>query len=68
MAVLRASLEQQKGWHSVAEIKIRDVERARANADRRNATLQREMEQFFRMFGEIHRGDERKGERTVQTF
>ncbi|KAM4620356.1 rho GTPase-activating protein 24-like [Polymixia lowei] len=68
VAVLRASLEQQKRWHSVAEIKIRNVERARADADRRNATLQREMEQFFHMFGEISGEGETKRERSIQSF
>ncbi|KAJ7996444.1 hypothetical protein DPEC_G00237140 [Dallia pectoralis] len=50
---LQSSLEQQRRWYSVAEIKIRNVERARADADRRNDTLQREMEQFFDTFGEL---------------
>ncbi|CDQ95241.1 unnamed protein product [Oncorhynchus mykiss] len=50
---LRSSLEQQRRWYSVAEIKIRNVERARADADRRNTTLQKEMEQFFDTFGEL---------------
>ncbi|XP_056140253.1 rho GTPase-activating protein 22-like [Lampris incognitus] len=67
VVVLSASLEQQKRWHSVAEIKMRNVERARVAADRRNATLQREMEQFFKMFGEIS-GEEKKGGRIVQSF
>ncbi|XP_019903987.2 rho GTPase-activating protein 24 isoform X2 [Esox lucius] len=64
---LRASLEQQRRWYSVAEIKIRNVERARADADRRNATLQREMEQFFDTFGELS-AENRKSERIVQSF
>ncbi|XP_041750396.2 rho GTPase-activating protein 24 [Coregonus clupeaformis] len=64
---LRASLEQQRRWYSVAEIKIRNVERARADADRRNTTLQREMEQFFDTFGEL-RAETRKSERIVQSF
>ncbi|XP_029924826.1 rho GTPase-activating protein 24 [Myripristis murdjan] len=69
VAVLRVSLEQQKRCHSVAEIKIRNMERARADADRRNATLQREMEQFFKMFGEISGGGgARKRERISQTL
>lgn len=56
VAVLRVTLEQQKRSQSVAEIKIRDMERAKADADRRNSTLQREMELFFQMYGEIKRG------------
>lgn len=64
VAVLRVSLEQQKRSQSVAEIKIRNMERAKADADRRNSTLQREMEMFFQMYGEIRRrgGDEEEGE------
>eukprot|EP00063_Salmo_salar_P010243 XP_013985078.1 PREDICTED: rho GTPase-activating protein 24-like isoform X4 [Salmo salar] len=58
---LRTSLEQQRRWYSVAEIKIRNVERARADADRRNTTLQREMEQFFDTFGELN-AEARKSE------
>ncbi|XP_007563965.1 rho GTPase-activating protein 22-like [Poecilia formosa] len=55
VAVLRLSLEQQRRSQSVAEIKIRNMERAKADADRRNTTLQREMELFFRTYGEIRR-------------
>ncbi|KAM3601695.1 uncharacterized protein V6R79_016948 [Siganus canaliculatus] len=51
VAVLRVSLEQQRRSQSVAEIKIRNVERAKADADLRNSTLQREMELFFQMYG-----------------
>ncbi|KAI4873520.1 hypothetical protein NFI96_000322 [Prochilodus magdalenae] len=64
---LRASLEQQRRWVSAAEIKMRNVERARADADRRNATLQREMEQFFHTFGELN-SEARKTERIIQSF
>ncbi|XP_030010343.1 rho GTPase-activating protein 22-like [Sphaeramia orbicularis] len=64
VAVLRVSLEQQKRSQSVAEIKIRNMERAKADADRRNSTLQREMELFFQMYGEVRRrgGDEEEEE------
>ncbi|XP_059208422.1 rho GTPase-activating protein 22 [Centropristis striata] len=60
VAILRVSLEQQKRSRSVAEIKIRNIERAKADADLRNSTLQREMELFFQMYGEVKRrgGDE----------
>uniref|UniRef100_UPI003AADE718 rho GTPase-activating protein 24 n=1 Tax=Centroberyx gerrardi TaxID=166262 RepID=UPI003AADE718 len=69
VTVLRVNLEQQKRCHSVAEIKIRNVERARADADRRNATLQREMELFFQMYGEISEGGGgRKRERIIQSL
>ncbi|KAG7217123.1 hypothetical protein INR49_027664, partial [Caranx melampygus] len=58
VAVLRVTLEQQKRSQSVAEIKIRNMEKAKADADRRNSTLQREMELFFQMYGEIKRRGE----------
>ncbi|XP_032390214.1 rho GTPase-activating protein 22 [Etheostoma spectabile] len=60
VAVLRLSLEQQKHSRSFAEIKIRNMEQAKADADLRNNTLQREMELFFQMHGNIKRrgGDE----------
>ncbi|XP_051258266.1 rho GTPase-activating protein 24-like [Dicentrarchus labrax] len=60
VAVLRVSLEQQKRSQSVAEIKIRNMEQAKADADLQNSTLQREMEMFFQMYGEFRRrgGDE----------
>ncbi|XP_035804611.1 rho GTPase-activating protein 24-like [Amphiprion ocellaris] len=63
VAVLRVRLEQQKRSRSVAEIKIRNMERAKADADRRNSTLQREMEMFFQMYGDFRRagGKERTG-------
>lgn len=55
VAVLRASLEQQRRSRSDAEIKIGDMERDKADADLRNDALQREMEMFFRMYGEARR-------------
>lgn len=63
VAVLRVSLEQQKRSQSVAEIKIRNMERAKADADLRNTTLQREMEMFFQMYGEFRRRGGDKGGR-----
>lgn len=56
IAVLRISLEQQKRSQSVAEVKIRNMERDRADADLRNAALQREMERFFQTYGRLKRG------------
>ncbi|XP_051960686.1 rho GTPase-activating protein 24-like isoform X2 [Xyrauchen texanus] len=64
---LRSTLEQQRRWVSVAEIKTRNVERARDDADRRNTTLQQEMEQFFKTFGELN-AEARKINRIVQSF
>ncbi|XP_076836950.1 rho GTPase-activating protein 24 isoform X2 [Brachyhypopomus gauderio] len=67
VAGLRATLEQQRQWVSVAEIKTRNMERARADADRRNAALQQEMEQFFHTFGELN-SEAKKTERIAQSF
>ncbi|XP_053504577.1 rho GTPase-activating protein 24 isoform X1 [Ictalurus furcatus] len=67
VAGLRATLEQQRRCVSVAEIKMRNMERARADADRRNAALQCEMEQFFDTFGELN-SEARKTERIIQSF
>lgn len=67
VARFRSTLDQQRRWVSVAEIKMRNVERARADADRRNATLQQEMEQFFETFGELN-AEARKTSRIVQSF
>ncbi|XP_024858288.2 rho GTPase-activating protein 24 [Kryptolebias marmoratus] len=55
VAVLRLSLEQHRRSQSVAEIKIQNMERAKADADRRNTNLQKEMELFFRMHREIRK-------------
>ncbi|XP_062867541.1 rho GTPase-activating protein 24 [Trichomycterus rosablanca] len=67
VAGLRATLEQHRLWVSVAEIKMRNMERARADADKRNAALQHEMEQFFTTFGELN-SEARKTERIIQSF
>ncbi|KAM8835427.1 LOW QUALITY PROTEIN: rho GTPase-activating protein 24-like [Synchiropus picturatus] len=63
VAMLRVRLEQQKRSQSVAQIQIRNMEQAKADADRRNSTLQREMELFFQMYGEIRRREDRGGSR-----
>ncbi|XP_076606041.1 rho GTPase-activating protein 22-like [Chaetodon auriga] len=63
VAVLRVSLEQQRRSQSVAEVKIRNMERAKADADLRNSTLQREMDLFFQMYGEFRRRGGAEGER-----
>lgn len=60
VAVLRVCLERHKRSQSVAEIKIRNMQRAKADADRRNSSLQREMETFFQTYGDARKrgGDE----------
>ncbi|XP_036379768.1 rho GTPase-activating protein 24 [Megalops cyprinoides] len=67
VAGLQANLEQQRRWYNVVEMKMRNAERARADADRRNTALQQEMEQFFDTFGELS-SEARKAERIVQSF
>ncbi|KAJ8337551.1 hypothetical protein SKAU_G00365170 [Synaphobranchus kaupii] len=64
---LRVNLEQHRRWYKVAEIKMRNAERARSDADRRNTALQQEMEQFFDTFGELNH-EAKKTERIVQSF
>ena len=64
---LRANLEQQRRWYSAVEMRLSEVERARADADRRNAELQGQMEQFFDAFGELT-NEAKKTERIVQGF
>lgn len=48
-------LGQQRQRHRLAEMKIRNAERAKEDAERRNEMLQKEMEEFFETFGEINR-------------
>ncbi|XP_061156098.1 rho GTPase-activating protein 24-like [Syngnathus typhle] len=68
VAALRDRLEQQRRSRSAAEVRIGQVERARAAADHRNATLQADMELFFRTRGKIRtreRGHEGKRDRRI---
>ncbi|KAJ7421983.1 rho GTPase-activating protein 24-like protein [Willisornis vidua] len=48
-------LGQQREWHRLVERRMRNAERAKEDAERRNETLQKEMEEFFETFGEINR-------------
>ncbi|EOA96858.1 Rho GTPase-activating protein 24 [Anas platyrhynchos] len=48
-------LGQQRKQHSLVEMKMRNAERAKEDAERRNEMLQREMEEFFETFGEINK-------------
>ncbi|KAM4678512.1 rho GTPase-activating protein 24-like [Discoglossus pictus] len=50
---LHSKLEQQKKWYNILEIKRRNAERAREDAEQRNEKLQREMEEFYKTFGEL---------------
>ncbi|KAK7925127.1 hypothetical protein WMY93_007437 [Mugilogobius chulae] len=60
IAVLRLTLEQQKRSQSVAETKIRHMERAKADADQRNDRLQRDMDKFFQTNGQTRGPEEAK--------
>ncbi|XP_036404680.1 rho GTPase-activating protein 24-like [Megalops cyprinoides] len=64
---LRSNLEQQRCWYRVVDIKMRNTERALADADRRNLALQQEMEQFFDTFGQLN-NEAKKTERILQGF
>ncbi|XP_048343141.1 rho GTPase-activating protein 24-like [Sphaerodactylus townsendi] len=64
---LHSKLGQQRKWYHLVEIKIRNAERAREDAERRNATLQREMEQFFDTFGELTK-ELKAPEQNAQSF
>ncbi|XP_017279663.1 rho GTPase-activating protein 22 [Kryptolebias marmoratus] len=64
---LKTNLSQQRHWYQVVQAKIMESERARAAAELRNATLQRDMEQFFDTFGELN-NEAKKTEYIVKSF
>ncbi|XP_070693544.1 uncharacterized protein [Pempheris klunzingeri] len=64
---LKTNLEQQRHWYQVVQAKIMESERNRASAELRNATLQREMDQFFDTFGELN-NEAKKTECIVKSF
>lgn len=64
---LKTNLAQQRHWYQVVQAKIVESERARAVAEAHNTTMQREMEQFFDIFGELN-NEEKKTEHIVQSF
>ncbi|XP_006263601.3 rho GTPase-activating protein 24 [Alligator mississippiensis] len=64
---LLSKLRQQRKWYSLVEIKMRNAERAREDAEKRNEMLQREMEEFFDTFGELT-NEVKKTERIIQSF
>ncbi|XP_029020443.1 rho GTPase-activating protein 22-like [Betta splendens] len=64
---LTANLTQQRHWYQAVQAKIVETERTRAAAERQNATLQREMEQFFDTFGELN-NEAKKTEIIVKSF
>ncbi|XP_066501618.1 rho GTPase-activating protein 24 isoform X2 [Hoplias malabaricus] len=50
---LREELEQERKKFNMVEIKLRNAERAKDDAEKRNEMLQKEMEQFFSTFGDL---------------
>lgn len=50
---LEEELDQERKKHSMLEIKLRNSERAREDAERRNQLLQKEMEDFFSTLGSL---------------
>ncbi|KAM9378314.1 rho GTPase-activating protein 24 isoform 1-T1 [Phaethornis superciliosus] len=53
MMVLHEELDQERKKFTMVEIKMRNAERAKEDAEKRNDMLQKEMEQFFSTFGEL---------------
>nr|XP_040128541.1 rho GTPase-activating protein 22 isoform X4 [Ictidomys tridecemlineatus] len=50
---LEEELDQEKKKYTMLEIKLRNSERAREDAERRNQLLQKEMEEFFSTLGSL---------------
>ncbi|NXU48541.1 RHG24 protein, partial [Turnix velox] len=53
MLALHEELDQERKKFTMVEIKMRNAERAKEDAEKRNNMLQKEMEQFFSTFGEL---------------
>lgn len=53
MVGLHEELGQERKKYTMVEIKLRNAERAKDDAERRNQMLQKEMEQFFSTFGDL---------------
>ncbi|XP_005412647.2 PREDICTED: rho GTPase-activating protein 22 [Chinchilla lanigera] len=53
LSQLEEELDQERKKHSMLEIKLRNSERAREDAERRNQLLQKEMEEFFSTLGTL---------------
>ncbi|XP_066549786.1 rho GTPase-activating protein 22 isoform X2 [Amia ocellicauda] len=56
MERLEEELDQERKRYSMLEIKLRNSERAREDAERRNQLLQKEMEEFFSTLGDLTLG------------
>lgn len=64
---LKTNLAQQRHWYHTVQAKLVESESTRAAAELRNATLQRDMEQFFDTFGELN-SEAKKTEYIVKSF
>ncbi|XP_069026306.1 rho GTPase-activating protein 24 isoform X4 [Embiotoca jacksoni] len=53
MVNLHEELDQERKKYTMSEIKLRNAERAKDDAERRNQMLQKEMEQFFSTFSDL---------------
>ncbi|XP_020843999.1 rho GTPase-activating protein 24 isoform X1 [Phascolarctos cinereus] len=53
MMTLHEELDQERKKFTMVEIKMRNAERAKEDAEKRNDLLQKEMEQFFSTFGDL---------------
>ncbi|XP_060498191.2 rho GTPase-activating protein 22 isoform X4 [Panthera onca] len=53
MSQLEEELDQEKKKYTMLEIKLRNSERAREDAEKRNQLLQKEMEEFFSTLGSL---------------
>ncbi|XP_063066683.1 rho GTPase-activating protein 24 isoform X2 [Engraulis encrasicolus] len=53
MVNLHEELDQERKKYTMVEIKLRNAERAKEDAEKRNQMLQKEMEQFFSTFGDL---------------
>ncbi|XP_048195176.1 rho GTPase-activating protein 22 isoform X2 [Perognathus longimembris pacificus] len=58
---LEAELDQEKKKCTMLAIKLRNSERAREDAERRNQLLQKEMEEFFSTLGSLTMGAQNTG-------
>lgn len=53
MVSLHEELDQERKKYTMVEIKLRNAERAKDDAERRNQMLLKEMEQFFSTFCDL---------------
>lgn len=56
MLRLEEELDQERKKYTMLQIRLRNSERAREDAERRNRLLQEEMEEFFSTLGNLTAG------------